>query len=219
MLFLKGDICITNNIQVLEQCRFTHKIIIIGEPEPHIIENYNAISGSLFIPPYEAVMQEMDGNLENFRMIYYRHLFSVECQEYIALIFKALYSGKNILLYLSKDESELMYSKVLIEFLSTNFGLYISPDPNTPAGFQQQFSTIVCDLLYTHDLFTFEELLMNRDNQSFNPMILQKLVNELNPYVLDKTYKEYDKYFINLQNIMKEQQKLIVPGLIFEENV
>ena len=96
MLNLVGDINISNRLEDLEQCRFTHKIILIGDPDRDLVTQYNMIVGSLFMPPYEAVMEEMDGNFTEFRNKYYMHLFSNEVQEYIALIFRALYEGKKI---------------------------------------------------------------------------------------------------------------------------
>ena len=218
MLTLRGDICISTQIADLEKCRFTHKIILIGEPDRDIITNYNAISGSLFMPPYEAVMQEMDGDIRAFRDIYVQHLFSPECQEYIALIFRALYEGKNILLFLSKDESELSYSKVLLEFMANVYGLLISLDINISASFSQTKSSIVSDLLYLYDLFTLEEYFLNRiETEPINGAIMGKLVNELNPYVDQRTYQCYNDYFMRLGLMIKNKGRIVVNGLLFEE--
>ena len=217
MLTLKGDISITNRIQDLEKCRFTHKIIMIGEPDTSLAQEFNAIAGSLFMPPYEAVMQEMDGNLQAFHDIYANHLMSIECQEYIALIFRALYEGKNILLYLTKDESELAYSKVLLEFMAGAYGLLISPNIDIPASFSQTKSTVVSDLLYLYDLFTIEEYFINRLSEPINGAVLGKLVNELNPYVEQRTYEAYNNYFMRLDNMIKGQGRFVMNGLTFEE--
>lgn len=217
MLTLSGDICITNSLEDLGKCRFTHKIILIGEPDKDLMVEFNAISGSLFMPPYEAVMEEMDGNIDGFRNLYYHHLYSNECQEYIALIFRALYEGKKILLYLSKDESELMYSRVLIEYFASVFGLMISVSPERPANFNQQFANIVCDLLYLYDLFSINEYFMNRIESPIATMILQKLISEMNPYVENRTLEQYQLYFSKYQRAVQSVPFPITNGLVFEE--
>lgn len=216
MLNLIGDIRISNQIADLEKCRFTHKIIMIGEPDKELMINFNAISGSLFMPPYEAVMEEMDGNLEAFRHKYFVHLFSAECQEYIALIFRAMYEGKRILLYLSKDESEMWYSKLFIEFMMTTFGLCISISDDQ-ATFNMQYSDAVCDLLYLHDLFTYHEYFRNRNESLIQPIVMQKLVMEMNPYVPERTLENYQAYYTNFQKAVKSVPFNIVNGISFEE--
>ncbi len=216
MLNLVGDINITNRLEDLDQCRLTHKIILIGDTDRDLVTNYNMIVGSLFMPPYEAVMEEMDGNFAGFRNKYFAHLFSNEVQEYIALIFRALYEGKKIMLFLTKDESELWYSKLLIEFMITNFGLTISPVGN-PAVFNIQYSDAVCDLLYFHDLFSYSEYLRNRNETPIAPILLQKLVMETNPYVPQQTEAYYQEYFKHLQQSLKIVPGSIIPGVILDE--
>lgn len=216
MLNLIGDICISNQINDLEKCRFTHKIILIGEPDQNLIKHFNAISGSLFMPPYEAVMEEMDGNLEAFEKIYFHHLFSSECQEYIALIFRAIYEGKKILLYLTKDESELTYSKSLLKYFANVFGLLISTSVEVQAGFNQHYSNAVCDLLYLYDLFNYNEYFFNRNESPIPTIILQKLVSEMNPYVVSRTEMEYQNYFANFQRAVKGSKMPIRNGIVFE---
>ena len=216
MLNLRGDICISNDMNDLEKCRFTHKIISIGELDRSIASQFNVLSGALFMPPYEAVMQEMDGNIEGFRLAYFNHLYSPECQEYIALIFRALYGGTNILLFLSKDESELLYSKALLEFLNVNYGLMISPSIQTQSGFNQQYSSIVSELMYTFDLITVNEMFMARLDNPFSPPTIMKLSAELNPYLENRSFESYQNYFIHLQQMTKQANKPIVNGLVWE---
>ena len=216
MLNLVGDINISNRLEDLEQCRFTHKIILIGDPDRDLVTQYNMIVGSLFMPPYEAVMEEMDGNFTNFRNKYFAHLFSNEVQEYIALIFRALYEGKKILLFLTKDESELWYSKLLIEFMISTFGLTISPVGNS-AVFNIQYTDAVCDLLYFHDLFSYSEYLRNRNETPIAPLLLQKLVMEVNPYVPYCTETHYQEYFKHLQRSIRMVQGNVVSGIILDE--
>lgn len=215
MINLVGDINITNRLEDLDHFRYTHKIILIGDQDKDLVTQYDMIVGSLFMPPYEAVMAEMDGDFTTFRDKYFRHLFSTEVQEYIALIFRALYEGKNILLFLTKDESELWYSKLLLEFLMTTFGLTIST-VGKPATFNVNYTDMVCDLLYFYDLFSYVEYLLNRNETLISPMILQKLVMETNPFVDNPSEECYQDYFNHLQKSIKMVQSPVIPGMIFD---
>lgn len=216
MLNLVGDINISNRLEDLEQCRFTHKIILIGEPDKDLVTQYNMIAGSLFMPPYDAVMEEMDGNYPAFHDKYYKHLFSNEVQEYVALIFRALYEGKNILLFLSKDESEMMYSKVLLEFLNSIFGLTVFPIGKS-ALFNINFTDPVCDLLYFYNLFTYTDYLRYRSETPIGPVILQKLVMEINPYVPYRTEEYYQDYFKHLQQSIRMVPGPVISGIVLDE--
>lgn len=215
MLNLVGDINISNRLEDLGQCSLTHKIILIGEPDGDLVTRYNMIVGSLFMPPYEAVMEEMEGNVIEFKNKYFAHLFSNEVQEYIALILRALYEGKKILLFLSKDESELLYSKILIEFLSINFGLSIFPCGKS-AIYNTNYSDNVCDLLYFYDLFTYTEYLMNRNESLISPIILKKLIMEINPYVPQQTEAHYQDYFKHLQQSIRRFSAPVMSGIVLD---
>ena len=216
MINLCGDANITNQISDLDKYRYTHKIILIGDYNKDLIANYNMVGGSLFMPPYEEVMIEIEGDFNGFREAYYKHLFSTEVQEYVALIFRALYEGNNILFYLTEEESEMPYSKIFLEYLSNVFGLTVTP-VGTPASFNVNYTDMVCDLLYFNNLFSYTEYLLNRNDTLISPMILQKLVMEIDPYVGSPTEENYQTYFSHLQRSIKQMASPIMPGLIRDE--
>ncbi|MCK9198844.1 MAG: hypothetical protein M0P49_04505 [Bacilli bacterium] len=213
-MLLNGDIRITDNADELKSLMFTHRIIFIGEPEFCLVEMTNGIPASLFIPPYEIIMDEMDGNMESFIKKYTAYLFSRECSEYIALIIRALYDGTNILLYLSKDESEMWYSKTLCDFLKNQYGITISY-LSMPAIFNENYSNIVCDFLYSFDLMSIDEFFINYpDNISISPVNIAKLVSQLNPYVLERTMESYIAYFNSFKQTMKQNNNRYLTNLI-----
>ncbi len=215
-MILHGDIRITSNIDEVNKLMFTHRIIFIGEPIPEIMQSTNAISASLFIPPYEIIMSEMDGKLDEFVNAYVLYLNGRECSEYIALIIRALYEGTNILLYLSKDESETLYSKILLKFLNQQYGIVVSIG-DIPSMFIQSYSSIICNFLYSFNLMSAEEFFLNYpDNKDIEPIpiVINRLVNELNPYVTEQSLENYCLYFNNLKQTIKQNNNRYLTSLI-----
>ncbi len=213
-MLLNGDIRITNNIDEVKALMFMHRVIFIGEPDEVLLKMTNGIPASLFIPPYEIIMDEMDGHMELFVKKYTLYLCSRECSEYIALIIRALYDGTNILLYLSKDESEMWYSKVLCDFLKSQYGITVS-HLSMPAIFNENYSNIVCDFLYSFDLMSIDEFFMNYPaNVSISPVNIAKLVSQLNPYVLERTMESYIAYFNSFKQTIKQNNNKYLTNLI-----
>lgn len=208
-MILSGDIRITDNVDELKSLMFTHRVIFIGEPDDNLLKMTNGIPASLFIPPYEIIIDEMDGNIEVFVNKYMGYLFSRECSQYIALIIRALYDGINILLYLSKEESEMMYSKILCDLLKSQYGITVSY-LLTPAIFNENYSNVICDFLYSFDLMSTDEFFINYPaNISISPINITKLVAELNPYVPDRTMESYIIYFNSFKQKIKQNNKYL----------
>jgi len=213
-MLLNGDIRITDNVDELKSLMFTHRIIFIGEPDDNLIRETNGIPASLFIPPYEIIIDEMDGNIDAFANKYIGYLFSQECSRYIALIIRALYDGTNILLYLSKDESEMLYSKILCDFLKNQYGITVSY-LTMPAIFNENYSNILCDFLYSFDLMSTDEFFINYpSNISMSPLNIPKLVSELNPYVPERTMESYIAYFNSFKQTIKQNNNKYLTNLM-----
>lgn len=213
-MLLVGDIRITDNIDELKSLMFTYRIIFIGEPDQNLLNATNGIPASLFIPPYEIIVDEVDGNIECFVTKYIGYLFNSECSEYIALIIRALYDGTNILLYISKDESEMWYSKVLCDFLKSQYGITVSY-LSIPATFNENYSSVVCDFLYSFDLMSTDEFFMNYPaDVSISPVNIAKLVSQLNPYVQERTMESYIAYFNTFKQTIKQNNNRYLTNLI-----
>lgn len=213
---LKGTIYVTDDINMAMNLAPTHTIICVSG-ETHNYQEFinvtNASVASVLLPPYEAVMQELDGNLMAFKDIYYTYLSTNEPHQIIALILRALFNGKNILLYCTKDESKMNYMKFLLMYLYENFGIIVGTQ-NNPFGFDPRYELIILNVLYLNNLMNADEYLSNYPiihNSIDDPNILLKLANELKPFILNPSLEAYRQYFINYLARLRNGIKAISP--------
>jgi len=206
MKMFKGTLFITTDVNILQQLVYNNKVIIIGEPDPAMINALNAVVGSILLPPYLAMMAQMDGNINEFYNQYYLHLYTKEPQEFIATILKALTLGKNIVMYCTEDEFKLC-GQFLLQFLQKDFGIVVGTQ-NNQFYFDPAYTPTVTTLLYINDLVTADELFMlYPDTIPINDIILPKLVQELHPVVDEQTKDSYLKYFGDLNHRVKLNHK------------
>lgn len=204
----KGTLFITTDINMAQQLIYTSKIVIIGESDQHTSQILNGIGGSILLPPYAAMMAQMDGNADQFYNQYYLHLYTKEPQEFIATILRALMIGTNIVLYCSEDEFKLC-GQFLLQFLQRDFGIVVGT-PNNPFYFDPSYIPAICTLLYINDLIKVDELFMlYPDNVPINDIILPKLVEELHPVVDVQSTQGYLNYFNNLNHRVKQNKKFM----------
>lgn len=213
---LKGNLYITNDVNMVYNMIATSRVIIIGQPDTNFVNQTGASIGSILLPPYNASMCEMDGDINSFVNIYTSYLSNIEQTTFIAHIIKALYEGINLVFYLSKDESELMYSKVLLQYLEFYYGIKVGTveQPfvyyNTP-----EYNSVICNLLYQLDLISNEEFFINYpigipiDNNS-----IVKLIREINPYINDTSFESYVHYFNNYKEMIKQNNNLFLSNPI-----
>jgi len=204
----KGTLFITTDINTAQQLAYTNKVIIVGEPDQNMVKALNAVVGSILLPPYPAMMAQMDGNIDEFYRQYYIHLYTKEPQEFIATILKALMLGTNIVLYCSNDEFQLC-GQFLLNFLQSDLGITVGT-PNNSFYFNPIYTPAICTLLYMCDLLTAEELFILYPIETpINNIIVPKLVEELQPFVEDQTPEGYIKYFNRLNVRVKQHGKFM----------
>lgn len=202
---LKGNIYITNDLNDVRNMIATHQVVIIGQPDQQLIMQTGAQIGSILLPPYKACHYEAEGDAKGFYACYGEYLSTMEPSGFIACIIGSLYKGINILLYLTKDESELLYSKVLMEYLAFYYGIVIG-NPQQPYMYYNtpEYNAVICNLLYQFELINYQEFFVNYpqlipiDNNS-----IMKLIIEINPYLNDTSFESYCAYFNKYKEDMK----------------
>ena len=211
---LKGSIYVTDDMEMAMNLSFSHVIICISD-ESHnyqdFIKSTKANVASVLLPPPEAVMMELDNNLQGFKESYYMHLSQKEPTAFISLILRAIYNGRNILLYLTKQESQLSYINVFMQFFHEFFGITIGTQFN-PYYFDTRFYPVVLNMLFLNDLMTAEEYILELPKDIFInvPDIVIKLAKELNPYVANKTLDGYIEFFNKYKMKVNQYNKNII---------
>ena len=211
---LKGQIYISNDETDVINSLYDWKIINIGERDEDFIRKTGAISASIFLPPYQAASLFINGDMTGYAQSYFQYLTNKEPSEFIALILRSLMDGNKILLYLTKDESEMKYAELLVQYLFDNFGVMVG-SPMMPYSYNIAFNTKICDTLYYFGLMTAEELFTNySDGAPLNLNLIPLLVQELNPYMgltAQPTIVDYANYFNNyLQTVKRNNNTFLI---------
>lgn len=195
---LTGNIFITTDFTVvMNQCAMNDpntRIVYIDNVDPKY-ENI-LLNGTLLMPPYEAISARLEGDMQTYNITYNNYLASDFIIAYLAIFVKLLYSGTNIILYMSKDSYE-MYYKTLYDFILFNFGISIG-DEQTPPTFNTNYIPQICNLLYLNDVyFTFEEYMKWYPLTQIPDDVIRKMITQVNPFSIncDGTFEWYKKYF------------------------
>ena len=103
---LLGDIYITTDKNIVFETinmRPDVKLISLDEDNELGIDPKCFISGSILLPPVEAIIAEVDGNEQKYDFIYSSHLNSDPVKEYIAcLIALSRFSVSNVIFFTRK---------------------------------------------------------------------------------------------------------------------
>lgn len=153
---------------------------------PEFVNATNACIGSILTPPYESVTYDIDGNYQAFEQSYFNYLNSKECINFIAVMFRAMYNGSNIILYLTPDEAQMSYAGALLKFLFISFGIDVGSSMK-PFTFNPVMSMNINELFMSFDLMTPNEFIAEWYNFiDYNPsdLTLSKLVFHDNPYIV-----------------------------------
>ena len=212
---------IPGGIKIITNIDDVNAAIYAGFKVIALTENNNfggaVLPGTTLLPPYEALMHEVENDFMGFRQIYTMHLAKKENDMFICAIIRALMEGINIALYVPKDEAELMFSKVLVQYLSDVYGISILPSGSV---YNIAFDAGLLTKLYVYELITKDEFFIlypANINLINDPFLIQKLMMEMNPYIEDKTGLGYYNYFNNYMMQIKNNGNRIPVSVISYE--
>lgn len=198
---IRGDIrIVTDESQVNNAIYAGFKVIALTESH-----NFGGVvlNGTTLLPPYEALMAEMDNNIVQFQQIYALHLAKKENDMFICAIIRALMEGINIVLYIPKDEAELMFSKVLVQYINDIYGITILPEA---CMYNEQYDSILITKLYVYELLTKDQFFILYPagvDIIYDEFLIQKLMMDMNPHIVDRTSQGYYKYFNDYMKMVK----------------
>lgn len=213
-----GSIYVTSDIDMALNLSTTHTIICVsGETDQYqdFIRATNASIGTILLPPYEAVAAKLDGNIEQFNNVYVSYLSQSEPLMFMSIVLRALYNGKNILLYITKDELQMGYMNTLAQYFRYNFGIIFGSEHNQ-YYFDHNYLPQALSIMYMNDLMTGYELLSsfppNIDLRVVNVNMVSKLAIEISPYIESGDMDSYANYFNSyINNINKYNKDIIIP--------
>lgn len=165
--------------------------IIDDNPEKYKVRNQFGVSVmprkgvvmlSSLLPPPEAISAYLEGRYDIGANIYGNFLNNdVTCQNIISVLLKLFYTGRNIVLFVPKDEAtSLNFIPVLGNYLFNLFGVRVGDIRNPQSAFtnpnEVQFANML-NCMYLYDNLSFIDLCMHfPDNICMNEAMANKII-------------------------------------------
>lgn len=119
-----GTCYLVTDHQMALNCASQSRVVSVTEGNP-FGNTIQVVEASILMPPYQAMVAQIDGNMEKFSQEYLAYLSSSESvNSLIAIIGRALLQGINITLFIPKDEAQL-FANILLEYIMGAFGIVV----------------------------------------------------------------------------------------------
>ena len=181
-----------------DQFTFTGGKVIYIADEPGVkFNSHPAITtAGILLPPIDAIQAELDGNLAVAETIYSQYLLNTEANIYINILLAAAIQQVPVGIMFGRDELNMQFPKMLIDFLYRNYGMVIGVANKLSPYIEVEYMPIVLAILYMADMIDYKTFMEKHPPLPImGNMVLSKMVMEENPPVIEKTYEEYYKYF------------------------
>lgn len=157
-------------------------VICIGDcgGNPQLMERLNAIPASLYNPPFEAITANIDGDYNTFQQLYFQYLVTnSDVSEFTIAMIRSLIMGKEIVLYLDRNEYDL-YFNVLSNYFTSSYSLLIgNPYTGIQGGINDNMLQDIVSYLYlTNEMPA--DIFIRLYNKPFNQDVINKLLVDFN---------------------------------------
>lgn len=184
---LTGTMYFTTDINIINNSLNATNVCILDLNEMGSILDPNhpkVIPATLLLPPPDALLAEIDGNLDLFQSIYLQHLFSDDVIEFIAVILLYLLKSGHVILFISQIPEDSVWLNTLLNYFKLNNGIQIGLSLEVPYFYDIRFNSTNSNILYLCNCINANEYLMYDDpNVLIPPETLSKLMYELQPLI------------------------------------
>lgn len=190
-------------------------VYIVEEPKP-IFSNHPAIiTAGALLPPFEAIQAELDGNIYQANFIYEQYLQQEQADPYIAILVAAALKQIPIGIMFGKDELEMQFPKMFIDFLYKFYGLILGISGKIQPSISEMAMPTNLAKLYNMNIIDYPTFMMKHPPLPINPSVIHKMAYEVNPIIKIKDMKHYLEYFEMVKNeIQKNGGKFLEDPLV-----
>lgn len=213
-MFFKGTISLICDPKIVCDIMMnvqTVKVITLDEDNavPMLCDENNPqlVTGTILLPPVEALWAETDGNKELFASIYYSYLLQPECMEYIAALIAAMYQGVNLILYFPDQESIII--KFLYDFFIKSYGIIISTNINQPFQYDERSIPAYCNAIINVGAMSIREYLYWYPLDAVIPDNIYTLIAEV--LKIPGNMVEQRELITAFHKAIKKNQQVIIP--------
>lgn len=190
------------------------RTVIVSE-DPTANSLPNVVGGSILMPPYEAMMQLIDGNMQEFQRLYDQYLYSPVPDKMIILLIQALRQGINLILYLDKD-AEKTFASTLVQHFFYAYGITIGT-PLNPFMYDSQYEEVILSKMYLYGNISVEQFFVMYPETGYiqDPIVINKLIADVQPNMIpSSSLEEYVLYFNEMKNRIKMNNNIYLAPAI-----
>lgn len=195
------------NIWLITEDEFDHftftggKVIYIAEePAPRFKTHPAIITAGALLPPFEAIQAELDGNIVESSMMYEMYLMSEEADTYVSIIIAAALKQIPIGIMFGRDEINMQFPKMFIDFLFKAYGLVIGLQNKLIPYIMEEALPNDLAKLYCMNIIDYPTFMEKHPNLPINPAVISKMAIEVNPWVSVKDLNGYLEYFEHVKS-------------------
>ena len=195
------------NIWLITEDEFDHftftggKVIYIAEePAPRFKTHPAIITAGVLLPPFEAIQAELDGNIAESFMMYEMYLMSEDADTYISIIIAAALKQIPIGIMFGRDEINMQFPKMFIDFLFKHYGLVIGVSNKLVPYIMEEALPNNLAKLYCMNVIDYPTFMEKHPDLPINPIVISKMAIEVNPWVYTKDINGYLEYFEHVKS-------------------
>lgn len=189
-------------------------IYIVEEPELRFTTHPAIITAGSLLPPFEAIQAELDGNIFESNAIYEQYLQKEEADPYIAIIIAAALKQIPIGIMFGKDELNMQFPKMFIDFVYRYYGLVFGVKNKVQPYIVEEMLPIDLAKLYIMNIIDYPTFMEKHPPLPIHSMAISKLAYEVKPVVEIKDMYHFAEYFENVKNaIIRNGGKFLIDPL------
>lgn len=206
--FLKGDISITDNLEMVTDFAINppQNLTIVNLDEFTEFQGNNVLGGVALLPPPEAVMAQVDGDEQSYNIIYENYFYNDNyINQFMVAILAYLYNGGSIIFYyptLSTKETPIIAT--LLNMIWAKYGIGVGIIGENSVRYNESYLSYWVSLLYMNDIINCYTFLQEYPmNVNIDYSTMDKLILDLKPYSENQS-----NYIMNLIKLQKEKPQL-----------
>ena len=179
-------------------------VYIADEPHPKFITHPSIITAGALLPPIDAIQAELNGSMFESVSIYENYLQREEADPYISILIAAAIKQIPIGIMFGKDELNMQFPKMLIDFVYRFYGLVLGIRGKIQPYIVEEMLPFDLAKLYCMNIIDYPTFIERHPPLPIHPICVSKLAIENNPVVLKKDMSSYLEYFENIRKAVHE---------------
>ena len=189
-------------------------IYIVEEAQPKYLTHPAIITAGALLPTVEAIQAELDGNMFQSVALYEEYLQKEDADPFVSIIIAAALKQIPIGIMFGKDEMNMHFPKMFIDFMYRFYGLVFGIKNKVQPYIVEHMLPIDLAKLYMMNIIDYPTFMEKHPPLPIDPMIISKLAYDIRPAVKIKDMEHFIEYFESVKNeIYKNGGKFLIDPL------